>query len=63
MNDSNRVHFGESVGNLRRDCDSFAEWNRARSQQFPDCLPNHQFHGDVARSVYVTEFIDRTMFG
>jgi hypothetical protein len=59
MNDSNRVRFGERVGNLRRDCDSFAKWNRAVAQQFPQRLPRHQFHGNVARSVHVTEFIDR----
>ncbi len=63
MNDSNCVRFGESVGNLRGDGDSFAEWNWARGQQFPHRLPSNQFHGDVVGSVHVTKFINRDDVG
>ena len=58
MNDANLVRFGESVGNLRRDRDRLAKWNRARGEHLAHRLPIHQFHGDVMRAVHVPEFIN-----
>jgi len=59
MNDANLVRFGETVGNLRRDCDRLAKWNRARGEQRTHRFSIHQFHCDIARAVYVSEFINR----
>ena len=63
MNDSNRVRFGESISNLRRDRDRFTKWNRTGGQQLPHRLPSYQFHGNVSSAVHVTEFIDRDDIG
>src|SRR5258708_22715176 len=63
MSDANLVRFGESVGDLRRDCNCVAKWNRATGEQFTHRLPLHQFHRDVARAVDLPEFINRNNIG
>ena len=63
MNDSDLVRFGESVGDLRRDGDRLAKWNRAGGEQRAHRLATHQFHGDIVRAVHVPEFINRDNVG
>jgi hypothetical protein len=58
MNNANFVRLGESVGNLCRDGDRLAKWNRARGQQVTHRLPIHQFHGDVVGAVQLPEFVN-----
>ena len=59
MNNANFMRLGKSVGNLCRDGDGFAKWNRAGAEQFADRLAIHQFHGDIVRAVHLPEFVNR----
>jgi hypothetical protein len=59
MNEANLVGFGETVGDLCRDCNQFAKWNRTRGEQRTQRFSVHQLHGDIARAVLVPEFINR----
>ena len=58
MNDADFMCLGERVGNLCRDRDGLAKWYRPRGEQLTHRLAANQFHRDVVRAVYVSEFVN-----
>src|SRR4029077_14100246 len=63
MNNSNFVRFRESIRNLRRNSNRFAERDWAGNEHLSHGLSIHQFHGDIARSAHVPEFVNRNDIG